>query len=72
MGLLTIVKICCYYFLLSEKKIFGFYQVKKTIVNGTGPLKPNVATKNPQMGDHNQKKGLGEGFNLIHVATIFL
>ena len=39
---------------------------------GTGPLKPNVASKNPWMGEYMQKKGLDKGFNLVYVATIFI
>ena len=38
----------------------------------TGPLKPNVASKNPWMGDYMQEKGLDEGFDLVYVAPIFI
>ena len=39
---------------------------------GTGPLKLNLASKNPLMVDYMQKKDLDEGFNLVYVAKIFI
>ena len=36
------------------------------------PLKSNVASKNPWMGDYMQKKELDGGFNLVYVATVFI
>ena len=38
----------------------------------TALLKPKYVPKNPRMGDYVQKKGLGQGFNLIYVSAICL
>ena len=48
------------------------YKSEKLLLLCTGPLKPKVATKKNQIRDYFHKKGLGEGFILINVVTIFL